>query len=76
MLSIPAPGSPPYINVDLELEEKRSSHVSTTSRSTSAVPLSPFELYQLLEQDEDVMVVDTRNLEAFLGEQGRIRNSM
>lgn len=40
-------------------------------------PVTPLELVGLLEQQrEEVVVIDSRCLNAFLGEQGRVKKSM
>ncbi|GAA6007443.1 hypothetical protein JCM11491_004165 [Sporobolomyces phaffii] len=75
MLSMPAPETPPTIDIDLPCTEKnpQCTPLLISSSTPLAAPLTPFELYQLLESDRDVLVIDTRSLEAFLGDQGRIR---
>ncbi|GAA5878089.1 hypothetical protein JCM16303_002843 [Sporobolomyces ruberrimus] len=83
MLSIPAPYSPPVTDIlpldPIETKPPLPSLVppADSSQATkSAVSLTPFELFQLLEGQDAVVVIDTRCLEAFLGEQGRIKYSI
>lgn len=83
MLSIPALYSPPVTDIlpldPIETKPPLPSLVprADSSQATgSATPLTPFELFQLLEGQDEVVVIDTRCLEAFLGEQGRIKYSM
>jgi len=66
MLAIPA-DSPPLSAQQIELEEKRpDDQIVSPTDSSTIKSISPLEFCQLLEKKQDVVVIDSRNLESFL----------